>query len=862
MTVDVLRLAAPTPDALLARLDGADPRGLPTGTGRARVAIADPTDERIALARRVVVAGKPWRGRRELWFVPEATPGPVAFLFPGLEADFAPSVDDVAAWLGVPAPDTGTSSLGRHGAAVINVGRLLDAALRRLGITPVAVAGHSVGEWTAMITGGLFSAADFEAMLAGTDLDALRVPGLEFAVLGCPVAKAAEAIAPFPELVVSHENSTNQTVVCGPAEPVAHVVALLRAKHVICQVMPFRSGFHTPMLAPYLDQFRRDGVPSLPLYPPTVPVWSATTARPFPDDPTAIRDLCVRHLLEPVRFRQLVSALRAGGIRSFVQMGSGQLASLVSDTLRGADHLAVAANTDRGPGMAQLRKAAAALWVDGAEPDFAAFDPPGAVPIAEVDPLAAAADRHPALAELPLLLRDIEDAVGAVLAAADPRPTSLVVSMAAMPYLADHCLIRQRPGWRDETDLRPVVPATTVLHHMVEAAVRPGTVAIGVDDLRLHRWLVAAPAVEVPIRTRVVGPDRVAVELGEYAEGTVVLGRAYESGPRPWAASEDEHCPAITAERLYFERWMFHGPQFRGISRTVGVGPRSARAEITVPTAPGALLDNVGQVIGLWLAESHPDRPIAFPSVISRVRFHGPSPAPGTTVACDVRVVAADERRVVVDAQVVADGRTVVSVSGWADARFDSDAQASTAYRFPETTTLSTHQAGGWWLAVDRWTLATREFYLRKYLAAAERAEYEVLPPRDRRDWLVGRIAVKDAVRGELWERGFGPLFPAEIRVRDGVVVEGVDGLVIPPLSVAVATLGGVAAALVTAADARPVVALALVGPDGRDAALASASAAVGAEGGTDVVAAEGPDREEYAVAWRRARQSERETAP
>ncbi|MFC7614705.1 hypothetical protein ACFQV2_15410 [Actinokineospora soli] len=72
-------------------------------------------------------------------------PRPVAFLFPGLEADFAPNVDDVAAWLGQAKPDLDTSTLGRHGAAVINVGRLLDAALRRLGITPVAVAGHSVG---------------------------------------------------------------------------------------------------------------------------------------------------------------------------------------------------------------------------------------------------------------------------------------------------------------------------------------------------------------------------------------------------------------------------------------------------------------------------------------------------------------------------------------------------------------------------------------------------------------------------------------------------------------------------------------------------------------------------------------------
>ncbi|UVS78904.1 acyltransferase domain-containing protein [Actinokineospora sp. UTMC 2448] len=863
----VLRLAAATPDALLDRLDREDARTAPVGAGPTRIAVADPTDDRLALARRVVAGRKAWRGRRDLWFAPDPVPGPVAFLFPGLEADFAPQVDDVAAWLGQPAPDLDTSTLGRHGAAVIAVGRLLDAALRKLRITPVAVAGHSVGEWTAMITGGLFAPADFEAMLAATDLDALRVPGVEFAVLGCPVERAREAIAPFPDVVVSHENSTNQTVVCGPAEPVGDVVALLRAKNVICQVMPFRSGFHTPMLAPYLDQFRRTGVPSLPLHPPSVPVWSATTARPFPGDPAAARELCIRHLVEPVRFRQLVTALRATGIRSFVQMGSGQLASLVSDTLRGVDHLAVAANSDRGPGMAQLRRAAAALWVDGADPDFTAFDAPVEVAAPVRDPFADAAARHPALAELPLLMREIEEAVQAVLAAADPGAGTLSVSTTDMPWLADHCFVRQRPGWPDETDLRPVVPATTILHHMAEASVRPGTVAVGVDDLRLHRWLVAAPATEVRVETRALGPDRVAVRLGEYAEGTVLLAPAYPAGPAPWTPSPDEHPPAITAERLYFERWMFHGPRYRGVSRTIGVGAASARAEITVPEAPGALLDNVGQVIGVWLAEWHPARSIAFPSGLRRVRFHGPQPAPGTTVACDLRITSADERRLTADAQVVVGGRTVITVEGWTDLRFDSDAQTSAIHRFPETSTLSTRHDAGWWHTADRWpTLASREFFLRKYLAAAERADYDRVPPRERRDWLVGRFAAKDAVRGALWDRGFGPLFPAEIRISDGadglLGVEGAHGLVIPPLTVAVAAEGGVGVALVAEAEDRPAVALARVGPDGRAAAVARAVAAIGPNSDTEVVPVDGPDRHEYAVAWTRARHTQRETAP
>ncbi|MFE0516049.1 polyketide synthase, partial [Streptomyces sp. NPDC058964] len=110
----VLLLAAESPDRLAAVLDTADSAVLTRGleaalthpdAGPARLGIVDPTAKRLALARRAVAKGRAWQGRGDVWFRPvpllgDAHGGP-AFVFPGLEGEFTPRVDDVAAHFGL-----------------------------------------------------------------------------------------------------------------------------------------------------------------------------------------------------------------------------------------------------------------------------------------------------------------------------------------------------------------------------------------------------------------------------------------------------------------------------------------------------------------------------------------------------------------------------------------------------------------------------------------------------------------------------------------------------------------------------------------------------------------------------------------
>ncbi|MGW3568407.1 acyltransferase domain-containing protein, partial [Streptomyces sp. NPDC000941] len=911
----VLAVAAETPErlaALLADEDDAALRATATAavpaSGRVRLGIVGPTAKRLALARRVVAKKASWRGRNDVWFTPDpllsepaaaGEPGRVVFVFPGLEAEFAPRVDGVAEYFGLSPATVGAvdghapvGDIGRHGVGVFAVGRLLDRALRRMGVVPDAVAGHSVGEWTAMVSAGLYSGAAVDEFLGSFDPDALRVPGLAFGVLGAPAERVLAALAEGAggRVVLSHDNAPSQSMVCGPRADVEAFVRQLRGEGVIGHVLPFQSGFHTPMLAPYLGPIRA-AAERFELFPPRVPIWSGTTAAPYPPDAAGVRELFVRHLLEPVRFRLLTKALYEAGFRAFVQVGPGQLASLIGDTLQGAEHLAVAADSPHRDGVAQLRRVATALWVDGARVDpslprpatapsavspkpvrldlggalislderhlpglrgalasGAAVSPSADIPDLRADAVSAldaVAGRFPVAAELGALLRETAGAaaelitvsghaggpsappvpsaspvlpapsvpsVPSVPKAAAPAPTTwrtvLRVSTDTMPYLRDHCFFRQRPGWPDESDRWPVVPATTIVGHLMDAAERtaPGRRAVAVHGARFGRWVTAAPPVEVPITVTPSpdGPDRPAVDFGRSAQGTVELAPRFPyPRPAPWPADPAaEEAPAHTAAELYSRRWMFHGPAFQGVSEITAIGAARVRGTITTPTAPGALLDNVGQLLGYWLMATRTERTVVFPVGMRHIRLFGPQPLPGTTVECVIRVGSLTDTTLEADVQLLIGGQVWAQIDGWQDRRFDNHPSTRPVERFPERSALSQPQPGGWALLHERWPdLASRDLIMRNHLAGAERRAYERQAPRGRRQWLLGRIAAKDAVRQWLWARGEGPVFPAEIQVcedaRGRPYVLGAHGRTLPGLDVALAGRAEAGVALV-----------------------------------------------------------------
>lgn len=290
------------------------------------------------------------------------------------------------------------------------------------------------------------------------------------------------------------------------------------------------------------------------------------------------------------------------------------------------------------------------------------------------------------------------------------------------------------------------------------------------------------------------------MSLGEYSRAVIELDGGFPAdSPAPWTfPAAEEQVPELLAEQLYTERWMFHGPKFQGVAELVAVGERHVRGVLRTPEAPGALLDNAGQLLGYWIMSRLPSRTTVFPVGMRRIRFYGEHPVPGEWLDCVVRVVSVTDEELEADVQLIRGGRVWAEVDGWRDRRFDSNPAIRAVDRRPERATLSEERPGGWALVREQWPdLATRDLIMRNLLAGSERQLYAEQPPRRKRAWLLGRIAAKDAVRRMLWQDGEGAIFPAELRIGNdpsgAPVVSGAYGRELPALTVSIAhrdTLG------------------------------------------------------------------------
>ncbi|MFF4102060.1 beta-ketoacyl synthase N-terminal-like domain-containing protein [Streptomyces sp. NPDC001903] len=800
---DVLLLAAHGPGELAQLLAAGSGSA---GDGPCRLAVLGPTPQRLALAAKAVERGRAWRGRGDVWFTPEPLGGGTAFLFPGLEPEFAPVLDDVADRMGLERPRLGRGAeLVERALDALATGRFFARALPELGVRADVLAGHSLGEWAAMVAGGMYPRDAADAFLDSLRPGSLKVPDLVYAALGCGARRAEAALHGLDGVVVSHDNCPHQSVVCGDPRGVEQVLERLRREGVLGQELPFRSGFHTPMWEPYLGQVRA-AFARLPLRRGDLPVWSATTCAPFPDDPAQVRELVVRHLLEPVRFRELVLRLyEEAGVRTFVTLGPGSLPGFVEDTLRDRPHLSVATSSPRLSGLAALRRTCAALWAEGHAPHWDRLrDPAPAtrpavrgrpVPLDLGSPLVhldeAARTRLGGLAgggAAPAPRGGPGTASGAA-PAGGPGAHRLRVSLDAMPYVRDHCVYLQPDGWQEDSDRFPVVPMTTMLELAADAARRyapPGSAVLGYDDVRALRWLPAAPALDVEVSARADGPGRVRVGLGPYASVVVLLGPGHPRPPAPDPTPLRDPRPApVSAEALYRDRWMFHGPRFAGVHEVRAVGPDGIHGVLRALPDPGALLDAAGQLFGHWMQLRLPVDRLVFPATVDRIRFYGPPPPPHALVAAIARIREVREVTVRGDLELLdPGGRLYARIEGWTYRRFGADERVWPMKFTPEVCGIGEPQPAGWCLARRRWTdPASQELVMRRYLGAAERAAYERLAPRARAPWLLGRIAAKDALRQLLWDGGAGPVFPVEVPVgndpagrpvAEGVLVRGV----------------------------------------------------------------------------------------
>ncbi|MGD1057047.1 MAG: beta-ketoacyl synthase N-terminal-like domain-containing protein [Solirubrobacteraceae bacterium] len=243
-----------------------------------------------------------------------------------------------------------------------------------------AVLGHSTGEHSAAMAVGALDVETDERLAAfchglyASYADAAErheVPAAVLLAIGAD-AEDARRIAEEAggELYLAMDNCPHQAVLVGEAEAAARAQQIAAGAGLMCEVLPYDRAVHTPLFEPFAEDLRATFA-GLPVRTATTPLWSCTTAAPYPDDPEEIRELLVEHWTRPVRFRETIEALYEDGARVFVEVGPrGNMTSFMEDILRGRPACAVAADLPRRSGTAQLNHLVGRLAVHTVELDF------------------------------------------------------------------------------------------------------------------------------------------------------------------------------------------------------------------------------------------------------------------------------------------------------------------------------------------------------------------------------------------------------------------------------------------------------------------------------------------------------------
>jgi [acyl-carrier-protein] S-malonyltransferase len=230
------------------------------------------------------------------------------------------------------------------------------------GLEPAAVAGHSLGEWSALVAAGALGLGDAvvgvrergrlmqEAVPPGEGAMA-AILGLDADAVAALCAEAAEADV----LVPANLNGGGQVVVAGHARAVDRLLPLAAARGARAQLLAVSAPFHCPLMEPAAAGLARH-LAGVTFHAPRLPVVTSVEARPV-RSAAELPGLLVKQVTAPVRWEETVRALAALGATLALETGPGRVLSGLSRRIAPALVSVPAGDVD---GIARAREALAA----------------------------------------------------------------------------------------------------------------------------------------------------------------------------------------------------------------------------------------------------------------------------------------------------------------------------------------------------------------------------------------------------------------------------------------------------------------------------------------------------------------------
>ena len=687
--------------------------------------------------------------------------------------------------------------------------------LRKFHIPVDMITGQSQGEMAALCAAG---AADFHQLAPAfwkvLNVDARDANGGCLAFAWASAEQVEPLIAQNPGTHVAIYIAPENVVLGGDRQGLYRIADELRRQQVFVQTLPY-PPIHTPCLSNLrVELLRLLQEEQALMGKPQVSLYSSITASRYPDDERLLFDTLLMNVDRPLRVWQTALRMHQDGARIFVQVGGGHMAAHTMMLPSDCPAVTVALDAEGRHPITQLQHLLAKLLCQGVSLRLDALyehrdvrrlrlDSPQptpalsrtAVPLRFYwSPLKSrselqvpSSESENALRTQNLELRIQMPVLGRISHSVPGQELVIerTLDLSEDLFLHDHLFVYA--PHKAVAERVPILPLTMSMEFAAEAAalLAPELPLIGFENVRGSRWvsLYEISTLDIRLEARLLSDDpqtgvqkiRVTLSSAEatHFSATVLLAPAYRQELDFTLADSEGDAPwPITAEEVYSERLMFHGPAFQSVTVLGTLGNPGATAGLIVrpsdrlfASVPNpqlltdpCVMDGVGQVVGLW-AKMY--GLYVLPIGVDKIEFYGPPPPPGTTVPIRLEIVEVNREAIHMRSHVeLGDGQGGVwaRLGGWVDFIMPASDQYMNAtdlphrYVWSEELSLPGAPPGSvcTLLRHEQFKGVNLEWTARVFLHAQELAEYQAIDnTARRRQLLASRAAAKDAIR--LW---------------------------------------------------------------------------------------------------------------
>ncbi len=205
-------------------------------------------------------------------------------------------------------------------------------ALQKRGVAATAAAGHSLGEYSALVSSGVVSASDaLQLVKMRGELmhrESLQNPGSMAAVIGADISTVREIVARTAQdglLAIANHNTAEQVVITGEREPLARAVDLMKEEGLKAIPLKVSGAWHCALMENAVPEFR-EFMADIPFSrPQTTILFNATAAEE--EDPERIKDTMAQQLVSAVRWYEIILKMLDDGIDLFLEVGPKKVLS-------------------------------------------------------------------------------------------------------------------------------------------------------------------------------------------------------------------------------------------------------------------------------------------------------------------------------------------------------------------------------------------------------------------------------------------------------------------------------------------------------------------------------------------------------